>query len=357
MFMQQLGGTNIGATRAHHLYAATNGGYDEVDATETEFRNQTRDLNSHIGDSDAQMLINKMENRVKYVANFTFEYVVEDSQLNRLFWADEMAKYNYKEFGDTISFDATFRTNKEGLAKGVNKDTMNEETSDNHIRTSSISRTGCMARVKFKLNESHTEYVLYDFVEEHNHTFIPVIYRNLTKKKKKLTHREKMFMQQLGGKNIGATRAHHLYAATNGGYDEVDAIYRNLTKKKKKLTHREKMFMQQLGGTNIGATRAHHLYAATNGGYDEVDATETEFRNQTRDLNSHIGDSDAQMLINKMENRVKNVANFTFEYAVEDSQLNRLFWADEMAKYNYKEFGDTISFDATFRTNKFAKPF
>ncbi|PWA65873.1 FAR1 DNA binding domain-containing protein [Artemisia annua] len=194
--------------------------------------------------------------------------------------------------------------NREGLAKGVNKDTMNEETSDNQIRTSSISRTGCMARVKFKLNESHTEYVLYDFVKEHNHTFIPV-------------------------------------------------IYRNLTKKKKKLTHREKMFMQQLGGTNIGATRAHHLYAATNGGYDEVDATETEFRNQTRDLNSHIGDSDAQMLINKMENRVKNVANFTFEYAVEDSQLNRLFWADEMAKYNYKEFGDTISFDATFRTNKY----
>ncbi|PWA42466.1 FAR1 DNA binding domain-containing protein [Artemisia annua] len=142
--------------------------------------------------------------------------------------------------------------NREGLAKGVNKDTMNEETSDNQIRTSSISRTGCMARVKFKLNESHTEYVLYDFVEEHNHTFIPV-------------------------------------------------IYRNLTKKKNKLTHKEKMFMQQLGGTNIGATRAHHLYAATNGGYDEVDATETEFRNQTRDLNSHIDDSDAQMLINKME--------------------------------------------------------
>ncbi|PWA73295.1 FAR1 DNA binding domain-containing protein [Artemisia annua] len=63
--------------------------------------------------------------------------------------------------------------NREGLAKGVNKDTMNEETSENQIRTSSISRTGCMAKVKFKLNESHTKYELYDFVEEHNHTFVP----------------------------------------------------------------------------------------------------------------------------------------------------------------------------------------
>ncbi|KAL4582906.1 hypothetical protein LXL04_007467 [Taraxacum kok-saghyz] len=32
-------------------------------------------------------------------------------------------------------------------------------------------------------------------------------------------------------------------------------------------------------------------------------------------------------------------------------QLNAMFWADETAKLNYKEFGDVVSFDATFRTN------
>ena len=254
---------------------------------------------------------------------FLYKPIVEDSDRpkigNKYSTLDDCVSM-YEDYAEKAGFSVRLYTqnrlksgivdrkylvcNKEGLAKGVNKDTMSEETSENQIRTSSISRTGCMARVKFKLNKSQTAFELYDFVEEHNHTFVPV-------------------------------------------------VFRNLTKKKKKLTHREKMFMQQLGGTNLGATRAHHLYAATNGGYDEVDATETEFRNHKRDLNSHIGDSDAQMLINKMENRKKNVANFTFEYAVEDSQLNRLFWADEMAKYNYKEFGDTISFDATFRTNKY----
>nr|GEW74797.1 protein FAR1-related sequence 5 [Tanacetum cinerariifolium] len=29
------------------------------------------------------------------------------------------------------------------------------------------------------------------------------------------------------------------------------------------------------------------------------------------------------------------------------------FWADEASKYNYKEFGDVVSFDATFKTNKY----
>ncbi|CAI9293445.1 unnamed protein product [Lactuca saligna] len=32
-----------------------------------------------------------------------------------MFWADETDKLYYKEFGDVISFDATFRTNKYGM--------------------------------------------------------------------------------------------------------------------------------------------------------------------------------------------------------------------------------------------------
>lgn len=254
---------------------------------------------------------------------FLYKPIVDESETPKIgkeFTSIEECIRMYENYADKAGFGVRLSTqntlksgiverkylvcNREGLAKGVNKDTLSEETSEIQIRTSSISRTGCMARVKFKLNDSHTKYELYDFEEKHNHTFIPV-------------------------------------------------VYRNLTKKKRKMNHKQKIYMQQLGGTNIGATRAHHLYAATNGGYDSVDATETEFRNHTRDLNSHIGDSDAQMLINKMENRKKNVANFSFEYSVVNSQLDSLFWADEMAKYNYKEFGDTISFDATFRTNKY----
>ncbi|GJT34502.1 FAR1-related sequence 5-like protein [Tanacetum coccineum] len=142
--------------------------------------------------------------------------------------------------------------NKEGLPNGVNKDTMSEETSEN--RSGSIIRTGCLARAKFKINVTHTAYVLYEFEEAHNHTFVP-------------------------------------------------KAYRNLTKKRKQMTHPEQIFVQQLGITSIGATRAHHLYASTHGGYELVNSTETEYRNHKRDLNTHIGDSDAQMLITKLTNR------------------------------------------------------
>nr|GEY75041.1 protein FAR1-related sequence 5-like [Tanacetum cinerariifolium] len=189
------------------------------------------------------------------------------------------------------------------LPKGVNKDTMSEETSENKIRTGSIIRTGCLARAKFKINVTHTGYVLYEFEEAQNHTFVP-------------------------------------------------KAYRNLTKKRKQMSHPEQISVQQLGSTSIGATRAHHLYASTHGGYESVNATATEYPNHKKDLNAHIGEGDAQMLITMLTNRKLHVDNFSFEYIVENSQLSALFWADEMSKYNYKEFGDTISFDATFRTNK-----
>nr|GEV87609.1 hypothetical protein [Tanacetum cinerariifolium] len=88
------------------------GGYEYVHGTTDDFKNHQRDVNVFIGESDAQMLINKMENRKMYVPNFTFQHRVENSELVAMFWADEVAKCNYKEFGDIVSFDATFNSNK-----------------------------------------------------------------------------------------------------------------------------------------------------------------------------------------------------------------------------------------------------
>ncbi|GJW38109.1 FAR1-related sequence 5-like protein [Tanacetum coccineum] len=42
---------------------------------------------------------------------------------------------------------------------------------------------------------------------------------------------------------------------------------------------------------------------------------------------------------------------------VENSELVAMFWADEVAKCNYKEFGDIVSFDAIFNSNKYNMKF
>ncbi|GJR56947.1 FAR1-related sequence 5-like protein [Tanacetum coccineum] len=119
------------------------------------------------------------------------------------------------------------------------------------------------------------------------------------------------------------------------------------------MTQTEKMFVVKASTMKHSATRAHNLYSSMKGGAQYVHVTSDDFKNHIRDDNAFIGESDAQMLINKMENRKKFVPNFTFKYKVENSELVAMFWADEVDKCNCKEFGVIISFDATFRTNKY----
>ena len=128
--------------------------------------------------------------------------------------------------------------------------------------------------------------------------------------------------------------------------------FKHLSKRERQLTYLEQAFIVKAASVNIGATRAHHLLTGIKGSYLLVHGTTVDFKNFFRSVNCYTGDSDAQMLIHKMENRKKHVSDFSFDYLVENAELSAIFWADEVSKFNYKEFGDVVSFDATFKTNK-----
>nr|GFB05593.1 protein FAR1-related sequence 5-like [Tanacetum cinerariifolium] len=54
-----------------------------------------------------------------------------------------------------------------------------------------------------------------------------------------------------------------------------------------------------------------------------------------------------------MINRQLHVPEFSFEHHILHDELVSMFWADDTMKCNYAVFGDVVSFDATFRTNKY----
>nr|GEW67521.1 hypothetical protein [Tanacetum cinerariifolium] len=128
--------------------------------------------------------------------------------------------------------------------------------------------------------------------------------------------------------------------------------FKHLSKREMHLTYLEEAFIVKAASVNICATRAHHLLTGIKGSYLLVHGTTVDFKNFFRSVNCYIGDSDAQMLIHKMENRKKHMSDFSFGYLVENAELSGIFWADEVSKYNYREFGDVVSFDTTFKTNK-----
>ncbi|XP_022025122.1 protein FAR1-RELATED SEQUENCE 5-like [Helianthus annuus] len=176
------------------------------------------------------------------------------------------------------------------------------------IRNSNVQKTDCKARVKFRLTDEKDCYFLYEFEDRHNHEL-------------------------------------------------VSSEYKHLLRERRKLDDMEEKFIHRVASNNIGATRAHNVLSSIRGSRYLVHGTITDFKNCRRDLNVFIGENDAQMLKDKMEGRRDHLHNFSFEYKLENSELSAFFWADETAKCNYEAFGDIISFDATYRTNRYCMVF
>ncbi|GJY22627.1 protein FAR1-related sequence 5 [Tanacetum coccineum] len=84
---------------------------------------------------------------------------------------------------------------------------------------------------------------------------------------------------------------------------------------------------------------------------------ETSVATRTHTFLTGIKCGNAHMFISKMENRKKHMLDFSFDYLVENPELSAIFWVDEVSKYNYREFCDVLSFDATFKTNKYKMVF
>ena len=104
---------------------------------------------------------------------------------------------------------------------------------------------------------------------------------------------------------------------------------------------------------NIGCSKAFSLAKEMAGGYSNVGATLRDFRNFNRDLKQYVGESDGQMIIDNFKVMQETSKSFYFSYELDvDGHLSMLFWADATGRRNFEIFGDAVSFDATFDTNK-----
>nr|GEU91867.1 hypothetical protein [Tanacetum cinerariifolium] len=150
--------------------------------------------------------------------------------------------------------------NKEGCLKDVWLKTLDPKKNDRQVRSSNFRVCGCKARVVFDMVPDITKYILTTFDVKHNH--------------------------------------------------KLDRVkYKHLSKAERKLTYNEQLFIIKAANANIGVVRAHNLYTGLKGPSSLVHGTQTEFKNFTRGVNCFNGDSDAQMLITRMEQRTFNERN------------------------------------------------
>ena len=171
-------------------------------------------------------------------------------------------------------------------------------------RKTPTSRCDCGARIRLNFVDADGSYTLESFVEEHNHSLVSA--------------------------------------------EDIHLIRAN-----RKLTISQQNMLCELADINLGPIKAFHVMRTKYGGFEHVGATPVECKNFRRDLNSFIGEYDAEMIVRRLLDKKTFMSDYSFEHSVDcDGNLTGLFWADEECKRNYIAFGDIVGFDATFNTNK-----
>ncbi|XP_074303641.1 protein FAR1-RELATED SEQUENCE 5-like [Silene latifolia] len=108
--------------------------------------------------------------------------------------------------------------------------------------------------------------------------------------------------------------------------------YREFQKKCRNLALQHKQTIVDNCKVNIGPTSTFRSVKEYVDGYENIGASLTEFKNFGREIKCFIGLKDAQMF-NKC--------------------LFRVFWADAAARRNYALYGEAVTFDPTYSTNKY----
>jgi len=170
------------------------------------------------------------------------------------------------------------------------------------------TRVGCKAMLVVKIQDSG-RWVVSNFVKEHNHELVP------------------------------ADKVHCLRS------------HRHVSGSAKSL-------IDTLQGAGIGPSGIMSALIKEYGGISNVGFTERDCRNYMRSSRQRTLGGDTQLLLDYLRNRQAD--NPSFFYAVqgdEDQCMSNIFWADPKARTNYTYFGDTVTFDTTYRSNRYRLPF
>ncbi|XP_028071762.1 protein FAR-RED IMPAIRED RESPONSE 1-like [Camellia sinensis] len=127
---------------------------------------------------------------------------------------------------------------------------------------------------------------------------------------------------------------------------------------KKILTH-VKQRLEINDQVGIGVSRNYNSIVVEARSYESLTFDERDMRNcidTARRLRLGEGDGNAlQKYFLRMQ-----AQNSSFYYMIDvdtDFRIRNLFWADVMSRMAYEEFGDVVSFDTTYLTNKYDMPF
>jgi hypothetical protein len=108
----------------------------------------------------------------------------------------------------------------------------------------------------------------------------------------------------------------------------------------------------------VGPSKVFQLMKKQVGSYENFGCTQRDIQNYSKDFKELIKDSDSHIFIDNFRRKHERNPSFFYDYVADnEGRLKYVFWADGISRKNYSLFGDVISFDTTYRTNKYSMIF
>ncbi|KAJ1276270.1 hypothetical protein BS78_05G202100 [Paspalum vaginatum] len=128
----------------------------------------------------------------------------------------------------------------------------------------------------------------------------------------------------------------------------------------RRIIEADKQLIAQIREAGIKPAQVYDFFKQWYGGVENVPFSQMDCNNLIgRERRKYLPSNDAQTLLEYLKN--KQLEDPTFFYAIQidedDGRIANFFWADGQAIMDYAYFGDVVSFDTTFQTNKFEMPF
>lgn len=237
------------------------------------------------------------------------------------FESEEAAKAFYNSYARRVGFStrvsSSRRSRKDGAiiqrsfvcAKEGFRNMNEKRTKDREVkRPRTVTRVGCKASLSVKIQDSG-KWVVFGFVKDHNHELVPP--------------------------------------------DQVHSL-----RSHRQISGPAKTLIDTLQAAGMGPRRIMSVLIKEYGDISKVGFTEVDCRNYIRNNRQRSMEGDIQLFLDYLKQ--KQVENPAFFYAVQgdDEQCaGNVFWADPKARANYNHFGDTVTFDTTYRSNRYRLPF
>ncbi|KMZ62504.1 hypothetical protein ZOSMA_45G00450 [Zostera marina] len=181
--------------------------------------------------------------------------------------------------------------------------------SDGTRRKNGVSRCGCMANIKFKRIDRSDKWVTDTVNHDHNHPF--------------------------------TTPSKIRYLPINRSISETS-----------------KVLFSSLAEVNVPISQQAAYFSNQVGGLQNMGYMTLGINNMVRDDHVDLKNYDVDLIVEEFEIRKLENNDFFYDLVKDDEgRLRHLFWADLIMIENYKLFGDSVTFDTTYKTNVYSMVF